>query len=83
MSYLWLPPLRITVKTDGQYLTHILWNERTHGILRVARRWRVDIGWWQTRIWRDYYKIVTHTGLLMVVYQDLGNKQWYVQQVYD
>jgi glycosyltransferase involved in cell wall biosynthesis len=32
---------------------------------------------------RDYYKLVTHTGLLVVIFQDLVTGDWYLERLYD
>jgi hypothetical protein len=40
-------------------------------------------GWWRLRLWRDYYKLVTDTGLLVIVYYDLLEGKWYLQQLFD
>lgn len=34
------------------------------------------------RIWRDYYKVLTDTDLV-VIYYDLLDEKWYLQQVYN
>jgi hypothetical protein len=47
------------------------------------RRWRIDVDWWRGRVWREYFKLVTRTGLLVEVYHDLVGGQWYVQRLYD
>jgi len=33
-------------------------------------------------IWRDYWKVVTDTGLLCVLYQDLTQGHWYLERIY-
>jgi hypothetical protein len=59
------------------------WEGRIHPVQVVANHWRVDLGWWRLRVWRDYYKLATTTGLLLIVYHDLVNDKWYLQRVYD
>lgn len=83
MSYLWIPALSIELRLHEGEPVEFQWHGKIHCILRITRHWRVDVEWWRLRIWRDYYKVVTNTGLLAVVYYDLLDEQWYLQQVYD
>ncbi|MDX1612890.1 MAG: hypothetical protein R3300_01195 [Candidatus Promineifilaceae bacterium] len=59
------------------------WQAQTHQVLEVTQTWRVDVDWWRTRIWRTYFKLSTDTGLLVIIYQDLIDQQWYLQRLYD
>ena len=50
----------------------------------VAKRWRVDVDWWRgISTARDYFKLATTTGLLIIIYQDLQTGAWYLQRLYD
>ncbi|MCB0209356.1 MAG: hypothetical protein KDJ52_08505 [Anaerolineae bacterium] len=49
----------------------------------VAKRWRVDQDWWRGRIWREYFKLTTKTGLLVIIYRDLLTGEWFLQRLYD
>ena len=59
------------------------WQRGTHQVDAIARQWRVDLDWWRIRVWRDYFKLVTNSGLLVVIYRDLLSDQWYLQRLYD
>ncbi|MEA3459622.1 MAG: hypothetical protein U9R11_02940, partial [Chloroflexota bacterium] len=59
------------------------WRGRTHPVKEMCRRWRVDEGWWRSRIWREYFKLVTATGLLVVIYRDKLTDRWYLSRLYD
>ena len=84
MTRLWSGGAIIEVWLTGTSAPERLrWEGRVHPVKMVANQWRVDLGWWRLRVWRDYYKLVTTTGLLLVVYHDLVSDQWYVQRVYD
>jgi hypothetical protein len=63
--------------------TQFTWRGQTHVVQAVANCWRLDDGWWRGRVWREYFKVTTDTALLVIVYRDLLNKRWYLQQVYD
>lgn len=59
------------------------WQGQQYQVQAIAKRWRVDQAWWQERIWREYFKLTTRNGLLVILYQDLLTGQWYLQRVYD
>lgn len=80
MTRFWANGTPITVHGN---LEAFVWNKQQHRIERVAKKWRVDEGWWTERQWREYAKVVTETGLLAVIFQDLITKQWYLQRLYD
>lgn len=87
MTRLWASGLRIRVRCDAQGIpVAFVWEQRQHTVSSIANRWRVQLRWWRAgeqRIWRDYYKLVTAGGLLVVLYQDRLSGGWYLQRVYD
>jgi hypothetical protein len=83
VSYLWSPPEAIEISLKAERLYAFKWKGRSHRVIHLAKDWRIDWGWWRLHIWRHYYKLVTDTGLLVLVYQDLADDSWYLQQVYD
>lgn len=84
MTYLWAGGDPIVVGADGmQTPLHIRWRGQVHPVQHVANRWRVDEGWWNRHVWREYFKVATQTGLLLVVYRDFVTGDWYLQRLYD
>ncbi len=87
MTRLFQPPLPIAVTIVEAQPATLMWQQQTFHIVHIARRWRVRI-WWRD-IWREYYKLIVQTGArqpstaLIIIYHDLLNKSWYLQQVYD
>ena len=74
----------IEVQFDGLYTPKVfIWNRQSHRVEQVANRWRVDVEWWHQRIWREYFKLTTHNGMLVVIYRDLLTQDWYLQRIYD
>ncbi|MGD2077251.1 MAG: hypothetical protein PVH18_02650 [Chloroflexota bacterium] len=63
--------------------TSFVWQGQTHRVVKITREWRVDIDWWRGRVWRAYFKLSTHSGLLVIIYQDLLSGEWYLQRLYD
>jgi hypothetical protein len=59
------------------------WEGQYHDVDSVANHWRIDEDWWRQRIWREYYKLTTHSGLLVLVYCNLVNGEWFLQRLYD
>lgn len=84
MTRLWRGGERIEVElTETDVLIGFTWRGEHHAVQIVAKRWRVDAGWWRLRIWREHYKLTTHSGLLVIVYRDLASGAWYLQRLYD
>lgn len=84
MTRLWVSGKLITVTLDEQGCpTAFHWEGQRHPVQKIANQWRVDLDWWRWRIWRDYFKLTTRTGLLVVVYHDLVFDQWFLQRLYD
>lgn len=84
MAYFWHPPLSITVVLDmNDTLVSLQWSGDHHPIRTVAEAWSEDSGWWVRRQWRDYYRLLTRTGLLVEIFQDRNTEQWYLQRLYD
>ena len=84
MSYLWPNGLPITVEADADRIPHtFFWQNQPHPVDHIAKRWRIDEAWWQGRVWRDYFKLTTTTGLLVVLYVDWLSGAWYLQMLYD
>ena len=84
MSRLWPngEPIHVTLDEAGAPCS-FTWAGAAHSVERIANRWRVDEAWWTARVWRDYFKLTTEAGWLVIVYHDLTNDFWYLQRVYD
>ena len=84
MTRLWPggDPIRVMADPLGAPRS-FTWRGRRHPVTRVMRRWRIDVDWWRGRVWREYFKLVTRTGLLVEVYHDLVGGEWFVQRLYD
>jgi hypothetical protein len=84
MTRLWPEGELIAVVSDAaQTPWSFTWQGRTHQVQGIAKRWRVDVDWWRGRVWREYFKLTTHTGLLVIVYRDVLTNNWYLQRLYD
>lgn len=84
MTYLWPRGQVVSVQQDSLATPqNFSWQGKTHRVQAVAKRWRVDHGWWRGRIWREYFKLTTDSGLLVIIYRDLLTGQWYLQRLYD
>lgn len=84
MSYLWSEGAPIRVEADRLGAPErFRWRERWHGVERVLDRWRVDRGWWNGHAWREYFKAITDSGMMIIVYHELSNGGWRLQELYD
>lgn len=84
MTYLWPDgdPLKVDTDPFGRPM-HLLWLGSQHQVTKIINRWILDDLWWVKRIWRDYYEVITDTGKLLVIFQDVTSQEWYVQRLYD
>ena len=84
MTYLWPAGTPITVEAGAlETPRRFVWGGRAHTVRRIAGRWRIDEDWWCGRVWREYFKLYTDSGLLVVVFHDLEGGGWYLQRLYD
>jgi hypothetical protein len=80
----WPAGLPIAVTCDALLTpVSLRWHGHRHPIAAILDRWRVDEGWWRRRIWREYFTLTTHTGLLILIYHDVRDDTWRLQRVYD
>jgi hypothetical protein len=84
MTWLWVvgDPIHVTADPLGKPKA-FRWTSARYSVTTIIRDWRIDRGWGEERIWRDYFELVTHTGLVVEVYHDLIGEQWFIQVVYD
>ena len=84
MSRFWPQGVPIVVTTDD-LATPIAftWDAHRHAVEQIVDRWRVDAGWWQRRVWREYFQLTTKSGLLLLIYHDVRAGEWRVQRLYD
>jgi hypothetical protein len=84
MTWLWPRGQRLAVVgNDLAEPLRFTWQGGEHQVADITCSWRVDLDWWQDRVWRDYFKLRTDTGLLVIVYRDLAQDEWYLQRLYD
>jgi hypothetical protein len=84
MTRFWPEGLAITVTCDLLATPEAFaWSGHRHTVNRVVERWRVEDGWWQRRIWREYFTLLTDTGLLVEIYHDVRTHSWRLQRLYD
>ena len=74
--------IRVTMDENGNP-TVFHWAGSAHPVQAIVNRWRLDEHWWDSRVWREYYKLTTETGLLVIVYRDLVSKTWHLLRLYD
>jgi hypothetical protein len=84
MTRLWPQGAPITVSCNAAGdPQRFVWQGESHSVAAVVGRWRLDMEWWIAPTRRDYYKVSTGGGLLVEIYHDLANGQWYLQRLYD
>lgn len=74
--------VRVAESSDG-VPGRLIWAGQSHKVTEITRRWRVKSDWWRDAVWRDYFKLITDTGLLLILYHDLQTDEWFLQRLYD
>jgi len=85
MTYLLSPDIgRVSVRVDaGGQPTDFVWQKRRHRIAEIVNRWRLHDRWWYRSVARDYYKVTTADGWLVVLYFDWSERTWYLERLQD
>jgi len=84
MSPFWEDGLAISLEGEPSRPGRFYWQWRWHQVDDVLYHWRVHTGWWTDgEIWRDYWEVITETGLLCVLYQDMVERTWYLERIYE
>lgn len=84
MSRFWPDGVPIAVEYDALATPLVFgWDGHRHVVERVLDRWRVDEGWWQRRVWREYFQLTTRSGLLVLIFHDVRAQEWRLQRLYD
>lgn len=66
------PARRLRAAVDaGGSPTELFLEGHWERIRELCNRWRVVADWWRREIRRDYYRLITESGRLCVVYRDL------------
>ena len=77
-------PTPIAVTSDAQATPlAFAFRQRQFTVARVLERSRLDAGLWRWRVIREYFTLLTDSGLLVVIYRDVRGGQWYLEQVLD
>ena len=82
LFYYPFPSIVVAVDPEGNPLAFV-WDRESHVVRYVLLRWRTDTGLWVWRKWREYYRVVTYTGMIVEIYQDLVRQAWYVQRLHN
>ncbi|MBL8147795.1 MAG: hypothetical protein JNL34_15565 [Anaerolineae bacterium] len=75
-------PVPVKCGADGCPRT-LHWRGRVSRIEAVLNSWRVDIGWWDTPVQRDYYKTTLDNGGTLLLVHDHIAGAWFVRRIYD
>jgi hypothetical protein len=82
MTRLLSPPNAVTVTLKpGGIPVHIA-GEWTGGVDPIAR-WKVDGGWWNEGVVREYWKVLLNSEVLCELFHDMARDEWFVERVYD
>jgi hypothetical protein len=74
-------PITPLLDQDGVF-SGFHWQGRRHTIAHVTA-WREDTAWWEAQAQRDRYKVLTESGLLLLITHDALRDRWVVNHVFD
>lgn len=81
---LWRDAQPIVVQVDAfNAPQQFRWQGYSHQVDNITQHWLIDTDWWEGRVWRAYFKLVTDSGALLEIYQDLLTGDWFVETLYD
>jgi hypothetical protein len=62
-----------------------MWRNAEHHVIETPNSWTIHTRWWEPdeAVWRDYYKIITDTGMLCYIYYDRLRDDWYLERIFD
>ncbi len=74
-------PRSVSVElSEGDLLISVTLDGKRREVEEVGERWRIDDEWWRERIARRYVEVMLVGGGHVVVYEDLVNGGWFLQQ---
>ncbi len=88
------PPHQVRLRQEGETIvkvkadshghpTAFVLRGRTYRILEVVNNWRIDLGWWDERTAKDFFKVLTSDGSLWTLSHDLLGKVWRLERLHD
>lgn len=86
MTHIWLASEHLLVESGmtGEPAA-FRWRRHRHRVERIVQTWEVVTDWWESggEIRRTYHALITHGGLLCVLYRDHLSNDWYLAKTYD
>ena len=79
-------PLAVIADAPADAPALLRWRGRRERITAIAAAWQLTHGWWQggeAAVQHHYYRVLTHSGLLCVIYRDPTSDAWYLEQIID
>jgi hypothetical protein len=75
MTRLFLPAEAIEVTlADDATPKRFKWRGHSYRVSHVTHRWRISREWWLQPIHREFYRLTTEDGLLVILYCDLHDQ---------
>jgi hypothetical protein len=74
-------PVRVECGVSGLPST-VCWHGRRQRVTAVLNRWRVEGRWWDEPVARDYVKLLTEDGSLLLLAHDHTAEIWHIRRIY-
>jgi len=74
-------PIRVLVTNggDGRPVSYELGGQKSM-VVAVDDAWREEREWWSRPLRRDYFRVQLADGSLRKIFQDLVNREWYLDR---
>ncbi len=74
--------IKVIAEVEGEPRVLFLGSKRER-VREVSNRWRMQEEWWRRERIREYYRVITESGRLCLIFQDLLGGGWFLERVYD
>lgn len=84
MTKLWGVGERIPVEVDVSGLpTRFTRKQKQYVVENVVQFWRIETNWWNSRISKEYFQVITVSGALVIIVHDSIADTWEWYRLYD
>lgn len=74
-------PVRVECGVQGLPCS-VYWRGRRQRVTAVLNRWRVEGRWWDEPVARNYVKLLTEDGSLLLLVYDSTLMVWHIRRIY-
>jgi hypothetical protein len=74
----------IDVTTDeNNFPCSFIWYKKIHPVATILDTWHLETAWWHIPSGRDYFRLITKTNMLVIIYRNCVTDTWFLRHLYD